>query len=205
MDTDGLALQSAHTWTFTTSAPVYPLVAVTAPSNGDNEVSRGTTVSATFSKEMLASSLNSPATTFQVFVDANSNGVYDAGTDSPVTGTVAYDTGGSVTATFTPTSPSPLAWGTKYTARISTAATDADGLPLLSDKVWTFTTTMPVYPTVTLTSSRERRQRGVAHHDGGGHLLQEHARLVAGQPRHDLPGVRRRQHQRRLRRRVTPS
>ena len=52
-----------------------------------------------------------------------------------------------MTATFDPL-PAELAWGETYTARITTGAEDADGLPLLSDKVWTFTTTMPVYPIV---------------------------------------------------------
>ena len=47
---------------------------------------------ATFSKSMLTSSLDSPAATFQVFIDANSNSIYDAG-DTLVNGTVAYDDG----------------------------------------------------------------------------------------------------------------
>jgi hypothetical protein len=76
---------------------------------------------------------------------ANTNQVYDGG-DTLVNGTVAY-VDGTKTATFTQASP-PLAWGTRYTARISTAATDIDLLTMQSAKVWTFTTTMPVYPIV---------------------------------------------------------
>jgi hypothetical protein len=146
---DGLALPSAKVWTFTTTMPVYPTVTLTSPANGDNEVLRTTTVSAVFSKSMSAVTLNSPATTFQVFLDANTNGFYDGG-DTLIGGTVAYDDG-TKTATFTQSSP-PLPWGTKYTARISTAAAATDGLILQSAKVWTFTTTMPVYPTIEVRS-----------------------------------------------------
>ena len=135
-DTDGLALQSAHTWTFTTTAPVYPLVSVTSPANGQSEVPRTDNVQATFSKDMNSAS-----------VIANFK-LYDSGSNL-VAGTVSWD-GPSWTATLDPTPT--LNWGETYTAKVLVAAMSADGLPMLADKVWTFTTTMPVYPTVTLTS-----------------------------------------------------
>ena len=54
-----------------------------------------------------------------------------------VTGVVTYDAT-SETATFTPSSA--LALSTLYTATITTAATDAYGIALASNFVWTFTT-----------------------------------------------------------------
>ena len=126
----------SHIWTFTTTAPVYPLVAVTSPANGSSEVSRTDDLTATFSKDM------NPASVIANFK------LYNAALVEVGAG-VTWDAP-SATATLNPTPT--LDWGELYTAKVLAAATSADGLQMLADKVWTFTTTMPVYPTVTLTS-----------------------------------------------------
>lgn len=64
---------------------------------------------------------------------------------TPVAGAVTYDAS-SITATFTPSSA--LAASTLYTAAITTGATDAYGIALASNFVWTFTNGSCVPPTV---------------------------------------------------------
>ncbi|MGC2232124.1 MAG: Ig-like domain-containing protein, partial [Candidatus Acidiferrum sp.] len=107
-------------------------VVSTVPVAGAVGVAQSTTVSATFSEPMEASTIN--ATTFTLA----GPGV------TPVTGSVSY--AGS-TATFTP--GAALATGTLYTATITTGATDPTGNALAANYVWTFTTAGP--PSVTST------------------------------------------------------
>jgi hypothetical protein len=102
-----------------------PSVVSTVPVNGATNVSVTTPISATFSIAMNPSTLTS--TTFTV-----------AGPDGAVAGAVAYS---GVTATFTPSAA--LAYGTIYTATITTGAADPGGTPLLANYVWTFTTILP--------------------------------------------------------------
>jgi hypothetical protein len=135
-DTDGLSLLGSHVWTFTTTAPVNPLVAITSPANGESEVSMTGNVTATFSKDMDSLTLTISTFTLKDHLSA------------PVAGAVTFDDVSS-TATFNPTPT--LEWGETYTVTIKgglTGALSLDGLPLLSDKVWTFTTVMPAYPIV---------------------------------------------------------
>jgi hypothetical protein len=120
-DTTGAPLAANFVWTFTTAPP--PTVLSTVPLNGAVAVAQSTTVSATFSEPMEASTLNT--TTFTLA---------GPGTTA-VTGTVSF--AGS-TATFTPTAA--LATGTLYTATITTGATDPTGNALAANYVWTFTT-----------------------------------------------------------------
>ncbi|MGC2832129.1 MAG: Ig-like domain-containing protein [Candidatus Acidiferrum sp.] len=129
-DTSGAPLGANFVWTFTTAPP--PTVVSTVPLNGAVGVAQSTTVSATFSEPMEASTFNT--TTFTLA----GPGV------TPVTGSVNF--AGS-TATFTPATT--LATGTLYTATITTGAKDPTGAPLAADYVWTFTTAGP--PSVTST------------------------------------------------------
>ena len=92
-------------------------------------------ISATFSKAMNPATLISPATTFTVTGPGSTS----------VAGTVTY-TSATNTATFTPTGV--LAPNTLYTATISTGATDAYGLHLAANSVWTFTTSPTCAPTI---------------------------------------------------------
>jgi len=92
-----------------------------------------TLVTATFSVAMNPATIN--GTTFTLT---------GPGT-TPVAGAVTYDAS-SITSTFTPSSA--LAANTRYTATITTGATDAYGIALASDFVWTFTNGSCVPPTV---------------------------------------------------------
>ncbi|HNU86090.1 MAG TPA: Ig-like domain-containing protein, partial [Syntrophales bacterium] len=58
----------------------------------------------------------------------------------PVAGAVSYN-GGTLTATFTPLSN--LAYGTTYTATLTSAVQDSEGVALASSSAWTFTTVGP--------------------------------------------------------------
>jgi len=110
-----------------------PSVVSTIPANGSTNVAVNTPISATFSMAMNPSSLST--STFTVL-----------GPSGAVAGAVAVS---GVTATFTPSAA--LAYGTLYTATITTGATDLGGTPLLANYVWTFTTITPP-PTVTATA-----------------------------------------------------
>lgn len=144
-DTTGLALVSAFIWSFETSSALdttAPTVTSQLPAQ-DAVAAINTVVTATFSEEMAPSTISAASFTLKTTVG-----------DTPVVGTVSYAVG-SRTATFTPTSPSPLPSNTGFTATISTAATDLASNPLAADKVWTFSTaealdTTP--PTVILTN-----------------------------------------------------
>ncbi|MGC2671529.1 MAG: Ig-like domain-containing protein [Candidatus Acidiferrum sp.] len=129
-DPTGAGLAANYVWTFTTAPP--PTVVSTVPLNGAVGVAQSTTVSATFSEPMEASTINT--TTFTLA----GPGV------TPVTGSVNF--AGS-TATFAPATT--LATGTLYTATITTGAKDPTGAPLAANYVWTFTTEGP--PSVTST------------------------------------------------------
>lgn len=144
-DTSGSPLSSDFVWSFETGSAVddiAPTVTGQTPAQ-DAVAATNTLVTATFSEDMAPTTLNASSFTLKTTVG-----------DTPVIGTVSYAVGAR-TATFTPTSPSPLPSNTSFTATISTAATDLAGNPLATDKVWTFTTadvldTTP--PTVTLTN-----------------------------------------------------
>jgi hypothetical protein len=124
-DTFGNALAANFVWTFTTGAnPCQPptVISVTPP-NVSSGACPSSVVTATFSEAMNPSTINT--TTFTLT---------GPGT-TPVAGTVTY---AASTATFTPTNA--LALNTLYTATITTGAQDVFGNALVSNFVWTFTT-----------------------------------------------------------------
>jgi len=98
-----------------------PKVDSTSPANNANGVGVGAAITATFSKPMNGSTIDTNTFTL----------------DNGVTGTVTYDAN-SATATFTPTSK--LDYDTTYTATITTAAKDLAGLAMSADYTWSFTT-----------------------------------------------------------------
>jgi hypothetical protein len=114
---------------------VAPTVTSTLPASGATGVPVSTSVSATFSEAMDPATLDS--TRFTVNRGATS-----------VPGAVTYDATSS-TATFTPAAA--LATSTVYTATVTTGATDATGMALAANHVWTFTTAASagLPPTVT--------------------------------------------------------
>lgn len=105
-----------------------PTVTSEFPPSGAAGVCPNTVVTATFSVAMNPATIISPATTFTL----------TTGTPAvAVDGVVTY-AASSNTATFTPSIA--LALDTLYTATITTGATDANGIALASNFVWTFTT-----------------------------------------------------------------
>jgi hypothetical protein len=110
-----------------TSPLALPTVISVTPLDGSTLVCNGSaTVTATFSKAMDPSTINT--TTFTL-----------TGPSGVVTGTVNYVAATNV-ATFTPASPPGLAVTTTYTATITTGAADTFGNHLAANKVWMFTT-----------------------------------------------------------------
>ncbi len=103
-----------------------PTITSIYPPAFSTDVSVGTTVTATFSKAMLASTVNS--TNFMVTKTVN--GV-------AVDGAVTYDSA-TKTATFTPSSNLELNFN--YTAVITTGVQDSAGNAMASNKLWQFQT-----------------------------------------------------------------
>ena len=103
-----------------------PTVVSTIPANGATAVQINTTISATFSMAMNPSTIT--ASSFTVTGQGG----------AAVAGAVTYS---GLTATFTPAAP--LAFGSIYTATITTGATDMGGTSLLANYVWSFTTNTP--------------------------------------------------------------
>jgi len=123
-DPTGAPLAANFVRTFTTAGP--PTVVSTVPVNGATAVGVNTTISATFSEAMNATTIN--AGTFTVTGPGA----------TPVAGAVTY---AGVTATFTPAIV--LATSTLYTATITTGAKNPAGAALAANFVWTLTTAAP--------------------------------------------------------------
>jgi hypothetical protein len=119
---DGIPLSNNYVWTFTTS--VAPLVFSTDPLNNATGVALNKVIKATFNMPMNPLTLN--ATTFTVKQGNNA-----------VLGAISYS--GS-TVSFTPSVP--LTGNTLYTCTITTGAQNVAGVPLASNYVWTFTTSL---------------------------------------------------------------
>ncbi|MEA3348992.1 MAG: sortase [Chloroflexota bacterium] len=102
----------------------------TSPEDGATGIAIDTTIKATFSGAMDASTIN--AETFIL-------------TGSKVSGTVSYDPD-TDTATFIP--DEKLEYGHEYTATLSTEITDQGGSPLADTYAWKFTTSPPNHPEI---------------------------------------------------------
>jgi hypothetical protein len=119
-----------------------PRLTTSAPANGASGIARTTTVMATFSEAMTASTIGT--STFELRDSANA--LVPAG--------VGYNTSTRV-ATLTPTAQ--LATSRTYTARVkggSAGVKDSAGNALAADATWSFTTAAAadtVAPTITLT------------------------------------------------------
>ena len=134
-DLMGNALQVNYVWTFSTGSgsAVSPSVLSTDPANNATGVVLNKKVSSNFSVPM--DPLTITASTFTI----------KQGTSS-VAGTVSYN---GTTATFTPTSN--FTSNTVYTGTITTGAKNAQGIALVNDYVWTFTTGTIAAPRVNST------------------------------------------------------
>ena len=128
-DATGNALVANYSWSFTTAAAVLvaPQVLATTPLDLAVGVPHGKKPTATFSKAM--DPLTMTNLTFTL-----SQG------STPVVGAVTYDIA-TQTATFWPATV--LAAGLPYSATITTGAIDTDGLALVADYKWEFTTAGP--------------------------------------------------------------
>ncbi|MDR3750675.1 MAG: Ig-like domain-containing protein [Terracidiphilus sp.] len=108
-----------------------PGVVSVTPVQGATSVAINTNVTATFNMAMKSSSITAAGT----FTLAGPGG-------TAVAGVVTYS---GMTATFTPSAA--LAYGTTYTATITTAAATPGGAELISPYVWSFTTVALAAPT----------------------------------------------------------
>jgi hypothetical protein len=109
-----------------------PSVSYVSPTQGSAGVLINTNVTATFSQAMNSASITAAGT----FTVAAPNGV-------AVAGAVTYS---GVTATFTPAAA--LAFGTTYTATITTGAATTGGAALIGNYVWSFSTVAAVPPSI---------------------------------------------------------
>ena len=128
-DLAGNAMVNDYLFSFTTG-PVAdttaPTIIVTGALNGATGLPVNRASTATFSEQMNASTLASPATSFTICATATAGGACV----TPVTGVVTYS---GNTVTFTP--GSPLANNTWYKSTISTGAKDLAGNALASGLV----------------------------------------------------------------------
>ncbi len=121
----GGALAADVTWSFTTGVGTPPVVLSTSPSSGDSGVAISSNVTATFDRDMTASTLTSSSFTLTPQLG------------TPVAATVTY-TASTDTATLTPSAP--LDPSRQYTATLTTAVKGVDGTAMAATKSWTFTT-----------------------------------------------------------------
>ena len=119
---------------FIETVGVCPVVESTIPANNALNVPFNQIISATFNKEVNASTVNS-----STFIISKADGAV-------ITGTITYS---GRTGTFTPTIK--LSPNTTYTGRITTGVKDVDGNALQTDYVWTFSTGMTIVPVVITT------------------------------------------------------
>lgn len=146
-NTAGVAMAANHIWTFTTGLTLdatAPTLFTTGAADGDVGLPINRNVTATFSEPMNPATLASPATNFKLT---------EFGSTTQIPGVVTYI---GNTATFNPTNDlKPL---TRYTASISTGATDLAGNPLIAGlraNPWSWTTAAAAdttAPTVRVTS-----------------------------------------------------
>ena len=116
------ALLANYVWTFKTG--ISPIIIATDPLNNAINVNLLKTVSANFSVAMDPTTINATSFTLKQGTTA-------------VLGTVSYS---GTTASFDPTAA--LQAGKVYTATITTAAKNTAGIPVATNYVWNFTTTV---------------------------------------------------------------
>jgi len=131
-NTNGVAMATPKTWTFTTKDVGPATFASLSPANDSTTAALATTVTAVASKAIDQTSL--------VFSLKDAAG-------NAVAGTTTYDAA-SLKATFAPTET--LAGLTTYTASVS--AKSSAGVAMASPVTWSFTTVDPVAPVVSSTT-----------------------------------------------------
>jgi O-glycosyl hydrolase len=121
----GTALAQNYTWSFTTATAPIPTVSNVSPTSGATGVTVSTAVTATFSQPM-----NLATITGSTFTLTGPGGV-------AVAGSVSYNSA-TQTASFDPTAS--LAYGSTYTATVTTGAASSAGVALAANYTWSFTT-----------------------------------------------------------------
>lgn len=144
-DLAGNAMASDHVWSWTTSAvgaaidTTAPTVTQTSNANGATNVAVNTKVGVTFSEAMNPLTISNSSFRLQQTLGG-----------AVVPGSTSYS---GVNALFVPTRE--LTANTRYTATITTMATDLAGNPMASDHSWSWTTALAAdntRPTVTGTT-----------------------------------------------------
>jgi O-glycosyl hydrolase len=129
----GTPLAASDTWSFTTAVGPAPTVTAVTPSNGSTGLVASTTITATFSEAIAASTLT--ASTFTLTPQGG----------AAVAATVSYNAT-TFTATLTPNAP--LAANKTYTAAVTTGVVGATGNAVANLNSWSFTTAQGAVPTV---------------------------------------------------------
>ena len=129
-DTSGNALQVAYVWSFSTGSILAPVVLSTDPDSGATNVVLNKIIKATFSQVIDPITITSESFTLK-------NG------NSLIAGDFTFD--GAIVL-FTPLAD--LSSSTTYTATITTAVTNAEGVALANNYVWSFSTGSLLAPTV---------------------------------------------------------
>ncbi|HVF38960.1 MAG TPA: Ig-like domain-containing protein [Gemmatimonadaceae bacterium] len=143
------ALQSAHTWNFSTRDEVAPTVVSVSPTAGASSVPVNSAVQVTFSEAMDATSITSSTITL-------------SGPGGSIAGSVSYNAASRV-ATFTPSAA--LANSASYTVTVTTGVKDAAGNALAAPFAASFTTAAVVdatAPTVITPISPANAATGIA-------------------------------------------
>ena len=132
-DLAGNGIPLAKAWNFTTGPrdSIPPSVTGTQPSSAAVNVPLSAAVSAAFSEPLNPGTIGPASFTL-------SGQSYAGSAPFSVSGATSYNSFTS-TAQFSPTSP--LAMGTVYTARVTSAITDLAGNALVTEKSWVFSTT----------------------------------------------------------------
>ncbi|MBN1190881.1 MAG: Ig-like domain-containing protein [Dehalococcoidales bacterium] len=120
-DSKGNQMENAYSWNFTTIEA--PEVQSVSPEDGTSDIPLNVTVRAVFSREMDDST-----------IDNTSFSLYEG--SLPVDGEAEYFC--YTAAVFTP--DSNLKQNTEYTAKLTTAIKDDEGVPLEKEYSWSFTT-----------------------------------------------------------------
>lgn len=134
----GAPLLNNFVWTFTTGSTAAPVVTATDPMNLATNVPANKVITASFNEAMDAATIMASSFTLKM------------GT-TLVAGVISYS---GTTATVTPSGN--LLSGNTYTATITTAAKNATGIALVSDKVWSFNTVPSLGPAGVNLKSVER-------------------------------------------------
>jgi len=124
----GVPLMTPYVWTFTTLAPIAPTVLSTNPANLATNVALNSDITALFSQTMDPLTITTGSFTLKL---------------GSVTVPGSVNTVGA-TSTFNPTSN--LLSGETYTATITIAAENSQGVALAAPHVWTFNTAAPLGP-----------------------------------------------------------